>query len=161
MKLPFPNARIGCGQRQCVHQRTLLKYSKVHTLLLTRSRAYKNNDQAWIEQKNGAVVRKLVGYDRLEGETATAALGKLHQVARLYVNLFQPSFKLESKTREGAKVKKKYFDPATPYERLLANSRVTEKCKEQAQQPRNFSRDSKHRCRSPSSPHNCARFSVA
>ena len=46
-------------------------------------------------------------------------------------NFFQPSFKLESKTREGAKVTKKYFDPATPYERLLADSRVTEECKEQ------------------------------
>ena len=67
---------------------------------LTRSRAYKKNDQAWIEQKNGAVIRKLVGYGRLEGAAATVVLADLHKVARLYVNFFQPSFKLKSKTRE-------------------------------------------------------------
>jgi hypothetical protein len=52
-------------------------------------------------------------------------------VARLYVNFFQPSFKLKSKMREGAKVAKKYYPPATPYERLLASDRVTDACKEE------------------------------
>jgi hypothetical protein len=98
---------------------------------LTRSRAYKKNDQAWIEQKNGSVVRRLVGYGRLEGVAATAALGTLHEVARLYVNFFQPSFKLKSKVRVGAKVKKQYHVPATPYERLLASDRITNECKDQ------------------------------
>jgi hypothetical protein len=73
---------------------------------LTRSRAYKKNDQAWIEQKNGSVVRRLVGYGRLEGAAAAEVLGKLHKAARLYVNYFQPSFKLKSKERESAKVRK-------------------------------------------------------
>ena len=50
------------------------------------------------------MVRRLVGYGRLEGIEAATALAKLHEVARLYVNFFQPSFKLKSKTREGAKV---------------------------------------------------------
>ena len=91
---------------------TVVDYCKDRKLELTRSRAYKN-DQAWIEQKNGAVVRRLVGYGRLEGAVATAALGRLHEVARLYVNFFQPSFKLKSKTRAGAKVTKKYHVPAS------------------------------------------------
>jgi hypothetical protein len=51
-------------------------------------------------------------------------LADLHKVARLYVNFFQPSFKLKSKTREGCKVIKKYHPPATPYEQLLADERV-------------------------------------
>jgi lipopolysaccharide export LptBFGC system permease protein LptF len=105
-------------------------------LELTRSRAYKKNDQAWIEQKNGAVVRRLVGYGRLEGVMATAALGELHELARLYVNFFQPSFKLKSKTRQGAKVTKKYHVPATPYERLLTDDRVTNESKKQSDTPR-------------------------
>ena len=62
------------------------------------------------------------------------SLGTLHEVARLYVNFFQPSFKLKSKTREGARVSKKYETPATPYERLLASERVTNECKEQLRQ---------------------------
>jgi hypothetical protein len=52
-------------------------------------------------------------------------------VARLYVNFFQPSFKLKSKTREGAKVIKKYHAPATPCEQLLADTRVGALVKEQ------------------------------
>jgi hypothetical protein len=52
----------------------------------------------------------------------------------LYVNFFQPSFKLKSKTRQGAKVSKKYETPATPYQRLLASDRVTNECKENLRQ---------------------------
>jgi len=102
----------------------LLSYCRKRKLELTRSRAYKKNDQAWIEQKNGAIVRKLVGHGRLEGAEATLVLADLHKVGRLYVNFFQPSFKLKSKTRQGGKVINKYHAPATPYEQLLADDRV-------------------------------------
>lgn len=61
-------------------------------------------------------------------------MGKLHEIARLYVNFFQPSFKLKSKTRLGAKVSKKYEKPATPYERLLADDRVTSQRKDTLRQ---------------------------
>ena len=108
-----------------------LGYCRERKLELTRSRAYKKNDQAWIEQKNGAVIRKLVGYGRLEGAAATVVLADLHKVARLYVNFFQPSFKLKSETRDGARVIKKYHAPATPYEQLLADDRVGNMVKEQ------------------------------
>jgi hypothetical protein len=90
----------------------------------TRSRAYKKNDQAWVEQKNGAIVRRLVGYGRLSGAEATKALAQLYASSRLYINFFQPSFKLKSKTRDGARVHKVYFTPATPCDRLLAHSSV-------------------------------------
>jgi len=56
----------------------------------------------------------MTGYGRLEGMAATAALGKLHEVGCLYVNFFQPSFQLKSKRRQGAKVSRKYYPPATP-----------------------------------------------
>jgi len=78
--------------------------------------------------------RRLVGYGRLEGAKAAAALDKLHEIARLYVNFFQPSFKLKSKTRLGAKVSNKYEKPATPYERLLADDRVTSQRKDTLRQ---------------------------
>jgi len=91
---------------------------------VTRSRAYKKNDQALVEQKNGAVVRRLVGYGRFEGVEAAKAMARLYAAARLYVNFFQPSFKLKEKRREGAKVIKRYHDPATPFERALAHRQV-------------------------------------
>lgn len=79
-----------------------------------------------MEQKNGSVVRRLVGYGRLQGRAATAALARLYAVARLYVNFFQPSFKLTLKIREGSRVIKRYADPATPCERLLASGCLDE-----------------------------------
>jgi hypothetical protein len=88
---------------------------------VTRSRAYKKNDQAFVEQKNGAIVRRLVGYGRFQGIEAARALARLFAAARLHINFFQPSFKLKEKRREGAKVIKRYHAPATPYERALAH----------------------------------------
>jgi hypothetical protein len=113
---------------------TLVDYCRDNKIELTRCRAYKKNDQAWIEQKNGAVIRRLVGYGRLEGAQTAAVLNQLYTSARLFVNFFQPSFKLLSKTREGTKVIKKYHPPATPCERLLERKDVSDECKEQLRQ---------------------------
>ena len=99
-------------------------------LAVTRSRAYKKNDQAFVEQKNGAVVRRLMGYGRLDGVETARVMGRLYAAARLYVNFFQPSFKLKEKRREGAKVIKRYHEPSTPYERALAHPMVAEAVKE-------------------------------
>jgi hypothetical protein len=101
---------------------------------VTRSRAYEKNDQAFVEQKNGAVVRRLVGYGRFDGAETARIMARLYAAARLYVNFFQPSFKLKEKRREGAKVIKRYHDPATPFERALAHSRVTKAVKARLRQ---------------------------
>jgi len=114
-RLPFSMLGLDVDNDSAFINEVLLSYCRNRKLELTRSRAYKKNDQAWIEQKNGAIVRKLVGYGRLEGAEATLILADLHKVARLYVNFFQPSFKLKSKTREGSKVVKKYHAPVRQY----------------------------------------------
>ena len=72
----------------------VVPWCRQQKLKVTRSRAYKKNDQALVEQKNGAVVRRLMGYSRFDGlETAP-------RWARLYVNFFKPSFKPKDKRRE-------------------------------------------------------------
>ena len=96
---------------------------------VTRSRAYKKNDQAFVEQKNGAVVRRLVGYGRFDGVETARVMARLYPAARLHVNFFQPSFKLKEKRREGAKVIKRYHVPATPYERALAHPQLSKAIK--------------------------------
>lgn len=103
---------------------TLLNYCQKKQIEFTRSRAYRKNDQAWIEQKNGAVIRRFVGYTRYSGPIAAQTLAQLYAAARWYVNYFQPSFKLLEKTREGAKVSKRYDRPATPCDRLLAHPAI-------------------------------------
>ncbi|MER9319308.1 hypothetical protein NKI31_28120 [Mesorhizobium sp. M0659] len=100
---------------------------------MTRSRAYRKNDQAHVEQKNGAIVRRLAGYGRFVGAEATATLGQLYAVVRLYGNLFQPSFKLQEKTRIGARVIKRYHPPVPPAARVLTHPGVAEANKQQLQ----------------------------
>lgn len=103
----------------------VVPWCREQKLEVTRSRAYKKNDQAFVEQKNGAVVRRLMGYGRFDGVETARVMGRLYAAARLYVNFFQPSFKLKEKRREGAKVIKRYHPPSTPYERALAHPKVT------------------------------------
>lgn len=128
-RLPFEMRGLDTDNDGAFLNDTMLEYCRRTDITFTRSRAYHKNDQAWIEQKNGAVVRRLVGYQRLEGLTATRVLAELYRAARLYVNYFQPSFKLLEKTRDGAKWRKRYAPPATPCDRLLADPRVTEETK--------------------------------
>jgi hypothetical protein len=129
-RLPFPLLGLDADNDSAFMNDTLWDYCRQKGLELTRSRAYRKNDQAWVEQKNGAVVRKLIGYGRLEGLAATAALRRLYEASRLYVNFFQPSFKLKDKEREGAKVRKHYESPETPFRRLLKRDDVTERTKQ-------------------------------
>lgn len=96
----------------------------------TRCRPYRKNDQAWVEQKNGAVVRRIIGYRRLEGLEAAAQLGRLYADVRRFVNFYQPSFKLVDKERDGALVRKRYLPPATPCQRLLADLRTPPEARE-------------------------------
>ena len=103
----------------------VVPWCREQKLEVTRSRAYKKNDQAFVEQKNGAVVRRLMGYGRFDGVETARVMGRLYAAARLYVNFFQPSFKLKEKRREGARVIKRYHLPSTPYERALAHPKVT------------------------------------
>lgn len=132
-KLPFPLLGLDTDNDSAFLNDTLLAYCKAHGIVFTRSRAYHKNDQAWVEQKNGAIVRKLIGYGRLQGLTATAALRRVYECSRLYINFFQPSFKLKCKQREGARVHKTYYPPETPYRRLLEHRDVPREVKERLQ----------------------------
>ncbi|PZR47030.1 integrase catalytic domain-containing protein [Paraburkholderia fungorum] len=128
--LPFSMLGVDSDNDTAFMNQSVFDYCKGHGLEQTRSRAYKKNDQAWVEQKNGAVVRRLVGYGRLSGTNAKNALAQLYASSRLYINFFQPSFKLKSKTRDGARVHKVYLAPATPCDRLLAHDSVEPAIKE-------------------------------
>jgi len=97
----------------------LLTYCEQQHITFTRGRVAKKNDQCFVEQKNGSVVRQVVGYDRFEGEPAYRQLAELYRALRLYVNFFQPSMKLQGKTRDGSRVRRNYDQAATPLQRLL------------------------------------------
>lgn len=128
--MPFPLRGFDSDNGSEFINEVLVAYCEEHGIEFTRSRPYHKNDQAWVEQKNGSVVRRLVGYGRLEGIEAADALSRLYAASRLFVNFFQPSFKLAEKKRIGSRVQKRYHAPETPCARLLASEAVPEAMKE-------------------------------
>lgn len=132
--LPFPLKGINSDNGVEFLNSHLLSYCQQEQLTFTRSRPYKKNDQAYVEQKNWSIVRHLVGYGRYEGQKAWDALQRLYDGVRLYVNFFQPSMKLLSKERVGAKVKKHYDDAKTPYQRVLIDAHVAPEVKARLEQ---------------------------
>ena len=118
-RLPFPILGIDSDNDGAFINETLIGYCADRGIEFTRSRAYRSNDQAFIEQKNGNVVRRFVGHDRYSGQVAGQTMAQLYGALRLYVNFFQPSFKLVDKTREGSATIKRYSPPTTPCDRLI------------------------------------------
>jgi hypothetical protein len=125
-RLPFPLLGLDVDNDSVFMNETVRDYCAAERIELTRCRPYRKNDQAHVEQKNGEIVRRMVGYRRYEGMAAAVQLARLYAPVRLFVNAFQPSFKLAEKTRDGARVTKRYHKPLTPCDRLLTDSRVGE-----------------------------------
>lgn len=108
----------------------LYRYCIDRTILFTRGRPSKKNDQCRIEQKNFSVVRQNVGYDRYEGEEAVKALNAFYRALRLQVNFLQPCMILTGKERVGAKVIRRYGKARTPCQRALEHPCVPEESKQ-------------------------------
>jgi hypothetical protein len=123
--LPFPMLGIDSDNDSEFINKELIAYCEREKITFTRDRPYKKNDQCFVEQKNGAVVRQLIGYDRFEGEKPHKQLAEVYRAARLYINLFQPSMKLLTKERKGSTIKRKYSSAQTPLQRLLATQILT------------------------------------
>ncbi len=119
-RLPMPLRGGACDPgSECINA-ALWDYCHRHAITFTRGRAHKKNDSAHVEQKNGAVVRRWIGYDRSATRAAHAALGEVHRLLNLHVNFFQPVQKLVEKVRTGPRVRRVYDAAQTPYQRLCA-----------------------------------------
>lgn len=123
--LPFPLLGLDTDNGGEFLNREMIAYCERESITFTRGRAYKKNDQCFVEQKNGSIVRQIVGYDRYEGEAAHLQLTELYRALRLYVNFFQPSVKLKLKRRDGGHVQRQYDAARTPFQRLQAAGTLT------------------------------------
>lgn len=130
LQFPIPILSINSDNDSAFINDSLINFCAAENIAFTRSRPYRKNDQAWIEQKNGAIVRRFVGYARYSGPVAGQAIAHLYAYLRLFINYFQPSFKLLKKERNGAKVKKSYSEPMTPCDRVLSHTETIEQTKE-------------------------------
>jgi integrase-like protein len=116
---PFPILGFDTDNGGEFLNEVVVAYCEQEQITFTRGRPYQKRDQCFVEQKNGAIVRQVVGHDRLVGERAYRQLTELYRALRLYVNCFQPSMKLLSKERDGKKIRCVYDPAKTPLQRLL------------------------------------------
>ncbi len=120
--LPFKVLGFDCDNGGELLNYMLLEYftNRKNPVQYTRSREYKKNDNAHIEEKNWTHVRQFIGYQRFDKVETVAMLNDLYLYEwRYYLNFFIPSFKLIDKKRDGSKIIKKFDPPKTPYQRLL------------------------------------------
>lgn len=97
---------------------------------VTRCRSGKKNDNAFVEERNGNIVRKWIGYERYDTEEQVAILNQLYERLDLYLNHFQAVRRCIKRERVGAKYVLVYDTPQTPYHRALAHPDVPEKAKD-------------------------------
>jgi hypothetical protein len=117
--LPFPVAAIDADNGGEFINHRLWRHCEEQKIGFTRSRPYKKDDNAHIEQKNWTHVRRLIGWDRYDTPQAVRALNDLYaHELRLYLNLFQPSVKLIRVERRGSRRTRRYDAPQTPLDRL-------------------------------------------
>lgn len=104
----------------------LFSFCTNNKITFTRSRAYRKNDNCFVEQKNYSIVRRYTGYLRYDTEKELNLLNELYKYLRLYTNFFLPTMKLIVKTHIGSKIIKKYDKPKTPYQRVLDSPSIPE-----------------------------------
>lgn len=138
-RLPFALRRVDSDNGGEFINHQLAKYLTERTppVAFTRSRPYRKNDQAHIEQKNFTNVRQWFGYERYEHPDVwplvnTLCRGALDQL----LNYFLPTMKLEKKERVGSQTVRHYGVTQTPLARVLACAEVTAETKARLQRER-------------------------
>jgi len=124
-RLPFALTALHTDNGSEFINHVLYPWCQREGISFTRGRSYRKNDQAYVEQKNWLTVRRPVGYGRYRSRQAFALLQQLYPLLTLQGNFFRPVRKLAGKQRHGAKIVKRYDQPQTPYQRLLAAQALT------------------------------------
>jgi len=130
-RLPFPLLGIDSDNGSEFINDELKRYCETEELTFTRGRVGRKNDNAFVEEKNWSVVRRLVGYARYDTPKQVAQLNALYPVYCLYFNHFLPVTKLVKTERHGSRLKKIYDQPKTPYQRVLDAPEVSDTLKTQ------------------------------
>jgi len=129
--LPFPMRGIDSDNGGEFINHQLLDWCIHHGIKFTRSRPYRKNDNCFVEQKNGDVVRKTVGYARFEGQQAYEALSEVYRYLNPLLNYFYPTLRLIAKEKLPSGRYKKIYEkePKPPYQRLIESADVSDECK--------------------------------
>jgi len=128
-RLPFPLRGLDSDNGSEFINDQLFGFCTDRRITFTRARPWRKNDNCFVEQKNWTVVRQAVGYLRYDTPQELAVLNAMYRLLVVWVNFFQPQMKLIEKTRDGAKVRRRYDTPRTPAQRLLDSPGVSRRAK--------------------------------
>lgn len=129
-KYPFPWQRFHSDNGTEFINGHLYRYAQEEHLEFSRSRPYEKNDNYLVEQKNGRVVRRHIGYLRHDTERELTILNELYGLLAMYHNFFQPVMKLVEKERVGSKIKRTFAKAQTPYQMVIQSPTVDNKTKQ-------------------------------
>lgn len=129
-RLPFPLLGIDFDSGGEFVNYHLIKYCDQNYITYTRAREAIKNDQAYIEQQNYSIVRRFVGYQRLDTPEQAEMLNNLYLLLSDYQNFFQPVMRMKTKVRDGAKVTRKYDKALTAYQRVLKRKDIPKETKQ-------------------------------
>ncbi len=124
--LPIPMLGFDCDNGSEFLNYKILEYlqKRKHAVQFARSRPYRKNDNAHVEQKSYTHVRKLLGYARYDLPELTPLVNTLLKDWCKFKNFVIPCSKTIEKIRVGSKIKRKMDEPATPLERLIKSETV-------------------------------------
>lgn len=129
-RLPFPLLGIDFDTGSEFVNYHLVRYAERNKITYTRSREEKKNDQNYIEQQNFSVVRRFVGYQRLDTYGQLTILNRLYELLSDYQNFFQAVMRLKEKVRNGTRLTRKYDQTKTAYQRVLLCGEISPETKE-------------------------------
>jgi hypothetical protein len=132
-RFPVPILGIDCDNGGEFINWHLHSYCKAEGIAFTRSRPYKSNDNAHVEQKNDTAIRRILGYARYDTYEQLEIMNQLYSgPLRLFMNYCRTTRKRKFKYIDTAtgKVRKAYYDTATPYARMINHPEVDKATKQ-------------------------------
>jgi len=96
---------------------------------MTRSRPSHKNDNMCVEERNGHVVRKHIGYIRIDCQEAVDALNEYYDALCLFNNHFISVRRTKEKIRVGARYKRKFEAVKTPFQLVMKSDEISDEQK--------------------------------
>lgn len=102
---------------------------------LNRSEPGKKNDNMYVEERNGHVVRRYLGYTRYDVPETIVAINELYDTLTLYLNHWKAVRRQLKRERVGSKYVRSYEQQAkTPYRRVREHPDIPEEVKHRLQE---------------------------
>jgi hypothetical protein len=127
VRLPFPVLEVHTDNGSEFLNAHLLHYwkEKYAGVFLSRTRPYHSQDNRFVEQRNGGLVRAMLGRDRLDTAQQTLQLNRFYDILWAYFNFFQPVMRQTEKTHEKGRTRRRHKDVRTPFQRSVVSGCVT------------------------------------